>query len=87
MDELWNETSRNNHCKNRVKDPQPTPNDVTNQLECQQKCTENSKCLGISYSHKEGNSGYCYICLDQNLSPAYNGFGFYRRPSSFKPIT
>ena len=54
--------------------------DVKDHKDCQQRCLANSDCVGISYSHKSSSEKYCYVCYSDELSDAFNDFGFYRRP-------
>ena len=54
--------------------------DVSNQIQCQEKCEAISTCPGISYSHKAGSTHYCYVCKDDVLTTSGNDFGFYRKP-------
>ena len=58
--------------------------DVSNQIECQEKCEAISTCPGISYSYGAGSTQYCYVCIDDVLSDITNDFGFYRKPGTFK---
>ena len=73
---LWQEEVKDEYCPNFV------PNhDVSSQQECQRRCVEKIGCVGISYSHKDNDHmRYCYVCMDDNLTTAYNDFGFYRKP-------
>merc|ERR1712002_208906 len=74
---LWPETVKDKVCPNFVK---PLIDDVSSQQECQQRCIEKSGCVGISYSHDDEFTNYCYVCNDAGLIPALNNFGFYQRP-------
>ena len=40
---------------------------------------ERNLCVGISYSHKEGHTMHCHMCLDDTLKAKGDNFGFYRR--------
>ena len=71
---LWREEAEDKYCTNH-----DASNDVTNQLQCQQRCESKSNCIGISYSHKVGNTQHCYVCYDNTFASAANDFGFYRR--------
>ena len=61
----------------------PAINDTENQQTCQELCLEKNACIGISYSNKQNQINWCYICLDDNLNKSRNDFGFYRRPGTF----
>ena len=80
-----------NHVNMELSIKPATNSDVTDQLECQDKCKLESECVGISYSHKINQTGWCYICLDDDLTGydedkeltgALNDFGFYKRPGT-----
>ena len=72
---LWPEEVKDKYCPNFA------PNhDVSSQQECQQKCIEKIGCVGISYSHKDGHTSKCHVCMDDDLRDAKYNFGFYRRP-------
>lgn len=76
-DNLWKEVAHDKYCKNYVK---PTsPHDVHDQIECQGKCIEEIRCIGISYSYEETKTGWCYLCKDEELVHSGLGFGFYRQ--------
>ena len=75
---MWAEEARDQRCRDYIEPV--TQNDVRNQFECQLNCTARVDCVGILYSYKEAISGWCYMCLDDNLSSAGNNFGFYRKP-------
>ena len=46
-------------------------------MDCQQLCLTADTCVGIAYSKKASSNHYCYICIDDKLSLAGNGFAFY----------
>ena len=50
---------------------------VPNQLECQELCTANEACVGISYSAKKGK---CRRCEDDKLTSNDESYDFFRRP-------
>ena len=80
-DDLWIEETEKRYCPNHI-----TPmndGDVANQIECQLACNQRVDCIGISYSHKTGSTGWCYRCLNDVLEYADNGFGFYRKPGNY----
>ena len=52
---------------------------VENQKDCQEQCELVDECVGITYSNLPGNFRYCYICSNDELKDASNGFSFYRR--------
>ena len=80
-DDLWIEETEKRYCPNHIT---PMNNgDVANQIECQLACNQRVDCIGISYSHKTGSTGWCYKCLDDVLEYADNGFGFYRKPGNY----
>ena len=56
--------------------------DGMTQEKCQAACIQDSKCVGIAYSYKEGKTHRCYTCTEDNLTDAPDNFGFYRRPGS-----
>ena len=74
---LWPEEAKDKFCfPNSF-----SSDDVSSQQECQRRCVEKIGCVGISYSHKDNDHmRYCYVCIDDNLTTAYNDFGFYRKP-------
>ena len=55
---------------------------VNTQGGCQALCEAKSEldCVGIVYSHKVGNTDYCYLCTNDMIEYSGNEFGFYRRP-------
>ena len=74
---LWPEEVKDTVCENfgeKIFD------DVSSQQECQQRCIGKIGCVGISYSHKDGYTKYCYVCMDDDLTYGTLDFGFYRRP-------
>ena len=74
---MWPEEVKDKVCENfgeKIFD------DVSSQQECQQRCIGKIGCVGISYSHDDDESEYCYVCMDDNLKKSRNNFGFYRRP-------
>ena len=73
--DLWSTVVENKYCENFLK---PLIANVSNQSDCQQLCISKSECVGISYSYESEVSKYCYICLNDTLAQASNGFGFYR---------
>ena len=80
-DGVWIEETEKRYCPNHIL---PMNNgDVANQIECQEACYQRVDCVGISYSHKTGSTGWCYRCLDDVLEYADNGFGFYRKPGNY----
>ena len=68
------------YCENYLK---PATNDTENQQTCQELCLEHNACIGISYSYKQNQRNWCYICLDDHLNKSRNDFGFYRRLGTF----
>ena len=73
----WQEEVKDKVCE----DSQEYLQDVSSQLECQKRCIEKIGCVGITYSYKNEYFGrYCFVCMDDNLITAVNGFGFYRKP-------
>ena len=48
-------------------------------MQCQQKCSARSDCVGISYSFVPIHDASCYICLGDTLASSAQGNGFYRR--------
>ena len=72
---MWPEEVKDKYCPNFAQD-----HDVSSQQECQQRCIGKVGCVGISYSHKDNNTRYCYVCMDDNLTTARNNYGFFRRP-------
>jgi len=81
-DELWLQTFANKFCGNYIRPANKY--EVSSQLECQKLCNKRADCVGISYSHKPGSTGYCYKCLDDIMfhDPG-NWFGFYKKPDYF----
>ena len=72
---LWPEEAKDKFCfPNSF-----SSDDVSSQQECQQKCIEKIGCVGISYSHKDGHTSKCHVCMDDDLRDAKYNFGFYRR--------
>ena len=47
-------------------------------LQCQELCETDSSCVGIAWSSV--GSQVCYLCQNDTLSDAANGYGFYRNP-------
>ena len=45
-------------------------------------CLENTDCVGISYSHKQGSHQWCYVCLTTALTSTENGFNSYKKPAA-----
>ena len=80
----WAVEFNHRYCPNFVKPA--TDHDVTSQLDCQQKCRARNNCIGIGYSHRIGYTGWCYICMDDNLNTASNDFAFYRKPRPGKAL-
>ena len=72
---LWSETVKNRFCTEHE-----SWTDIYGQLQCQRKCELMEDCVGISYSHKDENTHYCYGCKDSRLTIATNDFSFYERP-------
>ena len=60
-------------------------NAVWTQEDCQGLCEakSESECVGIAFSHKTGEI-LCYLCKDDTIASAGNGYGFYRRPGNLK---
>ena len=83
IDELWLQTFANKFCGNYIRPANKY--EVSSQLECQKLCNKRADCVGISYSHKPGSTGYCYKCLDDKMfhDPG-NWFGFYKKPGNIK---
>ena len=77
MEDLWIEEAPNMICGS----PTGTA-PVTNQRECQEKCVQDSECIGIIYSYKTGYGDACGICKDDAMESSDNNFGFYRRPGN-----
>ena len=78
---MWIKAASNKGCFNHVLETS-----VNTQDGCQALCESKtrSECVGISYSHKIGNTDYCYLCRDDTLTSVIKEFGFYRRPGTFK---
>ena len=55
---------------------------LSGQIECQAKCKAISTCPGISYSYHSSIISYCYVCIDDILSPADSNYGFHRKVTS-----
>ena len=81
--DLWPEEVEDKYCDNYMK---PATNDTENQQTCQELCEENNACIGMSYSYKESQTNWCYICLDDNLSTATDNVAFYRKPRPGKAL-
>ena len=77
---LWTENIKDKYCKNYTK---PLIANVSSQDECQGLCEADSKCIGISYSHKREKNNYCFLCQDSVLSNATNRFGFFKKKGNF----
>jgi len=73
-DKLWPEEAVNQKCQSY------TWETGYDQLGCQVSCESLSNCVGVLRTHKQEYWDSCYKCYDDNLTPAPNGFGFYRRP-------
>ena len=73
---LWPQDGENKYCTGHQL---ANSDDVENQKSCQNQCELFDECVGITYSNKPGNTKYCYICLNDELRDASNGFNFYRR--------
>ena len=73
---LWPQDGENKYCTGHQL---ANSDDVENQKSCQNQCELVDECVGITYSNKPGNTKYCYICLNDELRDASNGFNFYRR--------
>jgi len=73
--DLWPEEKEDACCEQRTQ-----YTDVTNQQECQNKCTSRSDCVGICYTYKPGHTYYCDLCFNDVYINAMNDYGFYRRP-------
>ena len=80
---LWTENNRDKYCKNYTR---PLIANVSTQTECQGLCEADSKCVGISYSHKPEKNNYCFLCQDSVLSNANNSFGFYKKKGNFGSV-
>ena len=72
---MWPEEVKDKYCPKYVSN-----HNVLSQQECQERCIGENGCVGISYSHKDNNARFCYVCTNDNLKSAFNNFGFYRRP-------
>ena len=73
---MWPQDGENKYCTGHQL---ANSDDVENQKSCQNQCELVNECVGITYSNKPGNTKYCYICLNDELRDASNGFNFYRR--------
>ena len=76
---LWAEESALEYCYNGA-----LHRNVVDQEQCQTICLANTGCVGISYTHNVAYDDFCYICNDDLLQIAGNGFGFYRRDEGVK---
>ena len=52
--------------------------DVSNQMECQDKCRLTDSCVGIVYS--DTVQEFCITCNNEVLDDVGNNFSFYKRP-------
>ena len=77
--DLWAEEASNMICTEIVNSTY-----VTNQQECEVKCLQALKCVGIFYSYKFDKGSLCGICKNDILVSARNEYGFYRRPGNMK---
>ena len=68
----WPRVTENQYCVNH-----DLRSNVSSQMDCQQLCLTADTCVGIAYSKKASSNHYCYICIDDKLSLAGNGFAFY----------
>ena len=75
IEKLWSVTVKNRFCTEHK-----SWTNIYGQLECQRKCELMKVCTGISYSHKDESTHYCYACKDTRLTIATNDFSFYERP-------
>ena len=76
----WPEEAKDKSCANNRK----TFADVYTLLECQQFCEAEINCVGIAYSLQRT---WCFVCKDDHISDAANGYGFYRRPGIDNSLT
>ena len=78
---LWEREATDKYCPIHLLDKS-----VNSQAACQALCESMDalECVGIASSHKTGYTDYCYLCTDDALKSAYNGFRFYRRPGTFE---
>ena len=76
---LWSEEEADAWCPSNVID-----RSINTQGECQALCEakSGSECVGITYSHKVGNTHFCYMCTDDTTAYSLNKFAFYRRPGT-----
>ena len=75
----WIKEAADKYCPNR-----DYFTDVSNKIECQDKCLSNPECVGIAYSTVPGNENICMTCKDERLVINFYGTGFYRRPGSYQ---
>ena len=69
---LWPEEARNKVCKKQTRIQ-------AKRSECQAKCLQDAKCVGINYSDKSDLDRPCGICKNSDLEKANDGFSFHRR--------
>jgi len=82
---FWAEESANMYCrqsKEIILGDRGAPG--TSQVDCQNKC--GSSCVGITYSSPSLVKKYCYLCENDQLSPA-SDYNFYRKPESTPTTT
>ena len=55
---------------------------VANQLECQQKCVTEAKCVVISYIQENSYYGRCHVCYGRYHHFRSSGWNLHRKPKS-----
>ena len=75
----WIKEAADQYCPNRN-----YFTDVSNKIECQDKCLSDFDCVGIAYSTALGRENHCMTCKDDRLVAAFMGVGFYRRPGIYR---
>ena len=84
MTDLWPRVGENKYCTGHQLANRDA---VENQKDCQDQCELVNDCVGITYSNRPGNSKYCYVCLNEELRDASNGFSFYKRQrNNYEPL-
>ena len=69
---MWSEETPDKYCKTSTYDGK-----TYDKLACQKLCEADSGCVGIAWSSTQT---VCYLCQNDILSTAANGYGFYRKP-------